>query len=72
MSHLVLCPTNLPIQPNGDFVLRSRIFGWEVPEVELIGGVWVVVDRQCAGVALANVEVDVWDCCAIDGKLCTE
>jgi len=55
------------VEPNENLISRSRVFRWEKPEIKL-GGIFLRRDGQKARVGLANIEIDFWDCTAIDGE----
>jgi hypothetical protein len=58
------------VQPDGDLIGRVWVVGGEEPEEELILVGGVAVDGQCAGVRLANVEVDFGNTGAVDLERC--
>ena len=62
--------TRTPIEPDRGLVSRSRVRRWEEPEEQLASFVEVARDRKQTSIGLANIEVDLWDCCTIDFKFC--
>ena len=60
-----------PVEPDDDLLWLLCRRGWEEPEEHLaVGAVPYVADGQGPGVALANVEVDIWNPGAVDDELC--
>lgn len=49
------------IQPNSNLVASQLVLTWEEPEVQLACLILRGADGKQASIALANVEVDIWD-----------
>jgi hypothetical protein len=61
--------TRTTIEPDGDLLLGIRIGGREEPEEKFASLVGISRDWEKAGIALTDVEGDVWDASAVHLEL---
>ena len=58
-----------PIQPNRNLILRLRILGWKVPEIQSPTLIPLLRDWQKACIRLSDVKRHIWNLSPIDGEL---